>query len=358
MVTLTTEQSKLLSGMLQSADIASNFMNIISSTDDMNHAENELTTVKNLYASIPTYQQILLNKFSMTGAGKLQDAQNQVLNTLPNIATMQREALYWGKMGWNSASSMRAMKIKMQAQLSFLDTSLSMLFDIPEGILKEKAKDYWLSVIRPAEPSESLVVQQYMRGNLTATQAAEYLADKGVPDSLISMLYDAQENYPSIREMVVASQVTAITDTQLRANMKYSNITKQANIDFYMNYAHALQLRTELNQYLQQLRADYVAGFLTHDELAAEIAAHKPNANEQAQILENCDKQRTRTLLNMEVQSRTWLYRKGVYGETASDDEAENLFYDNLIEINLDPLMSNALVRFEAAKLGYNWEHE
>lgn len=356
MVVEDVNSSKVVSGMLQSADIASSIMTVLSIANDVDKTEALTQSAKNIITGYDQTMNLLNSKFNLTGESLVMNAYSDIQRFMPTILDNNKNATYYGRLGWQCAAKAQGATTKLYAQQNLLDTSFAMIFDQREAILRHKSEEYWLSVYKPANPSEALIVQQYIRGNCTAKQAAHYLAIRGVPDTLAMWLYDAGENYPSIREMAIASQITPITDTELNANMKYSNITLQKNKDFFLNYAHALQLRTELNQYLVQLRADYNAGLMSEEELTAEIAEHKPNPNEQAQIIENCNKQRTRTLLNMEIQSRTWLYRKGIFGAPATDGEAETAFYFALIEVNMEPLFANSLARFEACKLGYNWE--
>jgi hypothetical protein len=295
-------------------------------------------------------------KATQSGYQIIQNALPEMRTYYPQLLGITRNAILKGMNGWRYTAQMLGTQAKLYARRNNLGLNESIIYDIPESIIKEKAKEWYLSAYRPANPSEGLIIEQYIRGNMTATQAANFLAIKGVPDDFAMWIYDSYEKYPSIRELVAMSQYINITDAQLLDYFKYSGITLQKNKTFYLNYMHAVQLRGELNNYLAQLKADYNAGLLSETEFASEIAAHKPNPQEQAQIIENANHQRTRTLLNMEIQSRTWLYRKGAFGEPASDGDAETAFYYALTEVGLEDIFANGIARFEACKLGYNWE--
>jgi hypothetical protein len=352
--------SKVMAGMLQSADIASTILNVVSAKDDIDHTETELQGCKNIISGWNLTLQKFNNKFNLSGDNLVMESYNDLQQWLPTILDYTRQSSYWSRLGWGCAARMMAEKAKLLSQQQILDTNAAIVFDIRESILRHKAEEYWLGVYRPAEPSESLVIQQYIRGNCNPQTAADALARKGVPDNMAMWLYDSYENYPSIRELVLASQYVPITDATLLANMKYSNITLQQNKDFYLQYAHSIQLRNELNRMLSQLQATYTDGLISKVDLTAEIVAHKPNANEQEQILSNCDQAYATQLLRMEVNAETYLYRTQVYDEIAALPEnnttGEIYFYDTLVSQGMDTAMANALVRLEAAKRGINWE--
>lgn len=359
---MSTEQgsSKLLVGMLQQADIASNLLYVIKAQADIDNCEAKATAIKNLITSLPTNLNLLSNKFSYHGSRIATQAISEIQSAFPVIVDYTKQSLYWGILGWQCAANMQTMLTKNFAQERLLDTNLAIVYDIPESIVKEQAREYWLSVYRPALPTEALTIQQYIREKITATKAAEYLAQHGVPDDAAMMLYDSYENYPSVREMVLASEYSPITDAEIQAGFKFSNITLQANKDFYIKYAHSIQLRNELNQNLSLLRADYVDGILSKANLTAEVAMHKPNLNEQNQILANCDRAYASQLLRMEIQAEVYLYRTEVYKALAEAEEppdtAENYLYLHLVAQGIDEAMANATTRLEAAKKAVNWE--
>lgn len=351
-------KSKLIVGMLSSTDIASDILAAIKLQDDIAKCEVEYKIcVDDINTMLPDVQKLTL-KCTQNGYQILQSALSELRTYMPQSLAIHKQQLAYSRAGWNMAAVFVGQKMKQYTQRTLQDMNASLLYDLPESIVREKAKEWYLSAFRPANPSEGLVIEQFVRGHMTATQAANFLAIKGVPSDFMQWLYDSYEKYPSIRELAAASQFINIPDAMMEEYFKYSGITLASNKAFYLNYMHAVQIRSEMNNYLGQLKADYNAGLLSEEDLASEIAAHKPNSQEQTQIIENCNHQRTRTLLNMEIQSRTWLYRKGVFGVPASDGEAETAFYYALIEVGLEDVFANGIARFEACKLGYNWERE
>ena len=349
---------ELITGILKGADLASVVTNAMNATQDIGMAKDELKGLKaDLTYNLEQLQE--LGKLcTKDGYHILQQAILDLGNYLPTLFDDTWNIALASRQGLQATATIKNTRAKLYATQYRLDLNQKLAWGLPETILTEKVQEWYLNAYRPSNPSEQLTIEQYVRGHLTATQAAHYLAIKGVPDELAFMLYDHYEKYPSVRELALASEFTAITDDQLREAMKYDNITLPDNTEFYLNYAHAIQLRAEFNQYIVQLKTDYINGLMTEVEFVAEIAAHKPNATEAAQIVENANKAKVRYLVNMEVQSITWLYRKGTLGDIATDGEAEETFYTSLIAISMDEATANALVRFEACKQGYNWEHE
>ena len=351
-------EGELAVGILQQARLASTVVNAISMGADLSMADSETKWAKMDYANTLNVLQQLSLRCSKDGYHIISQA---IFDLQAFIPTMIDKAYYVaqvGRQGLTCTAAMRSLRMKMYEQQNFLGLSEKIAFELPEGIMKTKAMEWHLSAYRPANPTEQLTIEQYVRGHISATQAAQFLAIKGVPENLAFMLYDHYEKYPSVREMVLASEWIGMTDAQLLDAMKYDNITLPQNKTFYLNYMHAMQLRAEFNQYLIQLKGDYVAGLMTEADFIDEVEMHKPNPIEAAQIVENANKQKVRTLVNMEVQSLTWLYRKGEFGDIGTDGSAEETFYEALVAISMDSAMANALARFEACKIGYNWEHE
>jgi hypothetical protein len=353
-----TDQQKLVMGALQQCDIASSILNALSFTDDMNKGNAAFNALKSDIETSFADVSFLNNKCLLSGYHIVQNALNEFRTYYPQLLTITKNATLYGRQGWNYAASMTGLQAKVYSQRTLCDMNAAIIYDIPESIAKEKAREWYLSAYTPANPSEGLIIEQYTRGNMSLADATFFLGIKGVPANMAMYLYDSYEKYPSVRELAVASQFMEITDATLLDYMKYSGITKASNKQFYLDYMHGVQLRTELNAYLTQLKADYNAGLLSEADFISELMAHKPNIKEQAQILLNANHQRTRTLINQEVQTRTWFYRKGLYGEMATTGEAEIAFYNALVAINMEALFANSLVRFEAAKLGYAFEYE
>jgi hypothetical protein len=348
----------LIARMIQTTDIAQNILNALNIVDDKTNADYYDQSLKDAMINLLSACQTLTIKAQKDGYTIVKDAIPQLRDSLLLAQTYAKDIAYAGKRGLNMTAGMMSLKNKYLMQTSFADLNTNILFDIPASIAKNKAMEWYLSATTPANPTEQLIIEQYTRGHMTAQEASYYLGIRGVPANFAMWIYDSYEKYPSVRELAIASQFMQITDAQLLNYMKFSGITLSENKQFYLDYMHGVQLRTELNQYLAQLKADYNAGLMTQTELTTEITAHKPNEAEKTQIITNCNKQRTRTLLNMEVQTRTWFYRKGNYGIPATDGDAELEFYYALIEVDLDPLFANGIVRFEASKLGYPFEYE
>jgi hypothetical protein len=113
------------------------------------------------------------------------------------------------------------------------------------------------------------------------------------------------------------------------------------------------------------LKQAYLDGLIEDDDYIAESIAHNVSDEEAQQADINMGAEFDRNLTRSEVQTQTWLYRKGeTLAEAQTLDEykslahpAEQLFYDRLIALGIDSTWCNALVRLEAAKLALDWEH-
>jgi hypothetical protein len=346
----------LIAGCMQQIDIASTILDALKRNDDDTKGNATWNGIKTDIATSFSDIQFMNRKATQDGYTIVSNALPEFRTYYPQLLSIMRDSVLYGRQGWGYASQMLNTQAQLYSKRTLCDLNESIIYEIPQAIIKEKAQEWYLSAYTPANPSEGLIIEQFTRGHMTAAQASYFLGIKGVPSDFAMWLYDSYEKYPTVKELAVASQFIDISDKELLDSMKYSGITLEKNKQFYLNYMHAIQLRTELNNYLAQLKQDYNSGLMSETQFKTEIQAHKPNDEEANQIIVNANHQRTRTLLNMEVQSITWFYRKGLFGEMASDGYAEYTFYNSLIAISIDPLFANAIVRFEASKLGYPFE--
>lgn len=346
--------------MLDSANIASNILNIIGYALDKSMGDAQLADSKAFLDITLNDLQFLNTKATLDGYTIIRRAIPELQSYMPQMFDIMAYATYAGRTGNGYTATMANLKLKMFTQSNLIDMNNQICWELPAQIVKTKAMHWYMSAYRPSIPSEELAIQQFIRGHITTAKCAEYLAFHGVPDDMAMMIYDTFENYPSIREMALASQFADVTDAFIQDNFKFNNITLQPNKEFYMKYAHAIQLRQELNQYLIILRQDYADGLITDAEFASELSAHKPNANEQTQIITNSKATKARALLRMEITTQTYLYRTKVdyaIGHALNPVKtAEQIFYEALIALSVDASIANGIVRLEASKLGISWE--
>ncbi|MCJ7805237.1 hypothetical protein MUP46_01155 [Patescibacteria group bacterium] len=207
-------------------------------------------------------------------------------------------------------------------------------------------------IFRPSILSVSASTQLRNRGKLTEPQWRDNLARWGVPDGHMKYLLDLADQKPAIGVAMRMYQFIDIPDQALLWLMTENDITMPQVQTLYLRYFHANRLRDEMSAYLGHLKTAYLDGVISEDQLEIELLTFKGSQEEIDKILADMSMEFQRRLTMTEYETRTWLYRKGVYGET----EAEEMFYDQLALLGVNTAIVNATVRLEASKKGIDWE--
>ena len=214
--------------------------------------------------------------------------------------------------------------------------------------------------LRPSRISMGTALTMYNRGKINSMYFNAIMQENGVTDADIPLLQDEIENYPNVTSFIRYASIMPFTDDSVRWLCKMNNVTNKSVVDYYVNLLHAVRVRDELTQYLSYLRNAYQDGLVNDDQYIAEFMEHKTDTAEAQQSLVNMQTERERFLARQEITTQTWLYRKGVLTvEGAALDppeDAEDLFYERLIDLGVDASVSNSIVRLEAAKVAIDWE--
>lgn len=226
--------------------------------------------------------------------------------------------------------------------------------------LKSPAEQIANKMFRPAIMNTSIATFAYNSGRLTEAQWRDKMGRWGVPEGEMAMIADIESMKPEITNIARYITLVDVSDSDIEYILNQSAVTNPNIRAFYKKYIRAVQLRDEYSQYITVLKSAYLNGFITSTFLEQEILTHKGSTVESKQVIENMTNSFGWSLTASEVATRTWLYRKGVYtplGALQSPPiSPEDYFYNELLALNIQTPMCNAIVRLEAAKNGIDYE--
>jgi hypothetical protein len=352
--------SAFVVGLLKNMNLSSNLANILTYTTDIGRIEEVYNDIQKLSASTLRDAQDLIQILQKDGYNILKIAFDKLPDLLQNLNTIKRNQVLQSTSGFGGTASMLAVKANYYQQSTHISLFESLCFDLPYAIARIKAQRFYQALLRPSRISLNTAITQFNRGNITSMEFNKIMQENGVPDLDIKLLQDEAENYPNVTAFVRYASIMPFTDDAIRWLCKVNNVTLKPVVDYYVNLLHAIRLRDEYTQYVSYLRNGFLDGLMGEDEYLAEIMQHKTDAEEAQQSLTNVKSEMNRFLARQEIQTQTWLYRKGVLlieaGELDPPETAEDLFYERLVDLGVVAAVSNSIVRLEAAKLAIDWE--
>jgi hypothetical protein len=132
----------------------------------------------------------------------------------------------------------------------------------------------------------------------------------------MSYLLDLADQKPAMGVAMRMYQFIDIPDTALQWLMTENDITMSQIQILWLRYFHANRLRDEMTAYLGHLKTAFLDGVISEDQFEIELLTFKGSQEEIDKILADMSLEFQRRLTMTEYETRTWLYRKGVYDTT------------------------------------------
>ena len=168
----TVTGGELVTGILKGADLASTIVNAMSAIQDMTQARDLVKYTKMDIADLLKNLQDLNLKCTKDGYHILQQSILDVQNWLPHVIDETNNIALAARQGWQATANMMRTRLNIYTEQRFLENAQYMLYGLPQAILKQKAAEWYMSAYRPSNPSEQLTIEQFVRGHITAEQAA------------------------------------------------------------------------------------------------------------------------------------------------------------------------------------------
>lgn len=358
-----------------------NAMNVASAITNAINFEVDLGRAKPILTQCDTQADETLANAQELSKIALKDGYNILSNAIKEFPDIQKEMNQYlfdqsaqASAGYRMTASVMSLNAQLYAQAMHYDLYNQLILDAPKDYIVEKVKRWYNSAYTMTQlPLLSAITafkrstSKYNENVLSQHEIDQIFLEYGFTEEYKNILIDEVEQYPNIRSaMREASMYPAFTDDTIAWLCSVNNITMPQMIEFYQKLMHVYRLRTEYDYYVNTyLKQAYLDGLIEDDDYIAESIAHNVSDEEAQQADINMGAEFDRNLTRSEVQTQTWLYRKGeTLAEAQTLDEykslpypAEQLFYDRLIALGIDATWCNALVRLEAAKLGLDWEH-
>lgn len=339
-------------------DIASVLVSGFKFGDDMNRMNTVYKDIiVRLNRTLATAQELM--KISLKdGYSILKGAINDLPQTTKFVLDGAKDQLIQSAGGYPLTASMISQNSRLIEQENFIDLYSTLIFEMPKGYISEKVKRYYNKVILPYRFSPEMATHLWNKSKIKEQYWRDIMAENGIPKMEQELILDEIEQKPNVGTLLRMYQFITMSDSDIKYIMNENNITDPMIQALWIRYFHANRLRDEMMEYKQYLKRAFQSGQINATQLEAELQTFKASQEEIDAIVTTQEAEFQRTLLSTEQETRTWLYRKGLYGDPVTGEGAEEDFYDALAALNIDLALVNAIVRLEAAKKSIDWESQ
>jgi len=388
---------ELVSGIIGTIDIGSIVQRAVSFGEDLNRS----TQVKNritdyVTKTLPSLLSDAKNRASKNAQQILTEAQTLLPSNLSFIISNIQNQAVQSASGFPITATMLAQETKFYTALNQVDLLSSVLFDIPALIAKTKATRYWNYQLSPDYPSEKDSFMLYRLGKWSKNDFINYLREEEglnpTDAENITEIREWQTGRPSLRDAYLMVQkgykpkqyfydiaMKGWGFTQEDADTLYQHFSYDFSPSELMRISDLIPLDSSWIE--KKLNA---VGMNTEDKAVFKSALEKRTVRDEISriwalildayqwglftqtdlqdLLENWNFSQTEIDLRLETgellklklrvkllrDAEIYLYRQGVLTETD--------LLTRLVNLGISKDIANAIVRYEAAKKGVDWE--
>jgi hypothetical protein len=395
--TKTVTGSQLISGLVGTVDIGSMIQKVIEIQREIDNTEALLKSINAFVESLPTgvfrtWQDIASKDFDFTK----DSVRDLLITNLKMNAGLTRDQLMQSALGYGASASMIGFKNKLLATFYDVGTLTDMLIGIPQTIAYRRAERYWNKQLAPEYPNDRDLFMLYRLGirvkadyinklreiDGISAKDAENIAEMrewqigqpnlrdaflwykmgyksltwfkelakkgfGFKEEDIVALMDTLDYNPSIGELLRLSDLIPLDPKWVESNLDELGVPEEDK-QVYKDAIQKRVIRDEVNKAWSIILDNYAWGLHNETEIRSLLKDWKfsdTEINLRVQIGE-LTKLKLRVKLLRDAQ--VYLYRNGVI------DEGELMV--RLVNIGLSKDIANAIVRYEAAKKGIDFE--
>jgi hypothetical protein len=400
MVKLPTREvatGELVSGIVGTIDVGNIIQRAVTFGEDLNRS----TQVKNRITDYVTKTLPSLFSDAKTRASKdaqqiLTEAQTLLPSNLSFIVGNIQNQAVQSASGFPITATMLAQETKFYTALNQVDLLSTVLFDIPALIAKTKATRYWNKELSPDYPSEKDSFMLYRLGKWSKSDFINYLREeqglKPTDAENITEIREWQTGKPSLRDAYILVQ-KGLKPKQYFYDLAVKGLgfTKEDADALYQHFSYDFS-PSELLRLSDLIPLDSMwiekklnaVGMDSEDKAVFKSALEKRTIRDETSkiwglildayqwglftekdlqdLLENWNfskaeidlRLQTGELLKLKLRvkllrdAEIYLYRHGVLSETD--------LLTRLINLGISKDIANAIVRYEAAKKGLEWE--
>lgn len=389
--------TQLMIGILTNLDLTSTIMKFAQFETERRESEEELrdlTTFLNVEA--PKYYQVWKNYAQKNFAENLADFAKQLPGKLATIANWTRYQLLQSARGVSTRASLAGLKTKYYSLLEGVDTLIDCLISIPQTIITNKAEYYWKKELAPFYPAERDAFMLYRLGKWSKSdyvnmlretdgissvnaeaiadmrewqigkpslRDAFYMVKKGIkPKSYFIELatkgygftrQDAEDYYThldydlSLGELLRLSDLIPLESELVEKNLRAQGFSGE-NLRVAKEAIEKRQIRDEINKAWSLLLDACQWGLFSEKELDDLLTYWKFSKTERQIRIETANLAKTKLRVKLLRDAEIYLYRQSKIDE--------NTLLTRLVRIGISKDIANAIVRYEAARKGIEWE--
>jgi hypothetical protein len=388
---------ELVSGIVGTVDIGNLIGQAINLNVDISRSQEILTRITNYVTdSLPYLLTDAKNRASEANTQLISEAKTLLPSNLKFIVDNIRDQSAQSASGFTMTATMLAQETKLYTALNQVDLLSSVLFDIPALIAKTKAVRYWNKELAPEYPSERDSFMLYRLGKWSKNDFVNFLReDQGIKSSDAETIADMREfqtGKPSLRDAYLMVQKGYVNKqffidiatkgfgfTETDANTLYNHFSydfspsellrlsdliplESSWIDKKLNangmdstdkaiFKAAIEkrvIRDEINKAWSLILDAYQWGLFTETDLTGLLEDWNFSETEIGLRLQTGELLKLKLRVKLLRDAEVYLYRQGV--------ETETDLLTNLVNIGIAKDIANAIVRYEAAKKGIDWE--
>jgi hypothetical protein len=400
MVKLPTREvatGELVSGIVGTVDIGNLIQTVINLNEDIRRG-NEVTQriVNYVTKTLPILLANAKGRARSSPQEIIKDAETFLSSYLSFITSNIRNQAVQSAGGFRIAATMLGQETKVYTALNQVDLASTVLLDIPALIAKTKATRYWNKELSPEYPSEKDSFMLYRLGKWSKTDFINYLREEqGLKPSdaeNITEMREWQTGKPNLHDAYILVQkglkpkqyfydlaIKGLGFTKEDANALYQHFSYDFSpsellrlsdlipldsqwIEKKLNavgmdsedkavFKSALEKRTirdETSKIWSLILDAYQWGLFTEKDLQNLLENWKFSQTEIDLRLQTGELLKLKLRVKLLRDAEIYLYRHGVLTETE--------LLTRLINLGISKDIANAIVRYEAAKKGLDWE--
>ena len=395
--TAAVSGSQLVSGVLGTVDIGSILANAIDLTLDLSKAEAEFKLLKNITEYLTDTSPSDAKKIATTDIETLIKSSPKTLAAyLLGINEQMKSQVGASAGGFRATATIIGQKIKLMSQTGLIDLWTELSIGIPLQKTQDKAERYWNKTIAPYLPSEKDAFMLYRMGKWSKTDYinklrendglkaadAENIADQrewqvGTPslkDAYLmvqkelwlkedfineatkgfgftsedaEILYQHMSYDFSPSELLRLSDLIPLESSWVEKKLK-ANGLDATDREIFKSAVEKRSIRDEITRIWGLLLDNYQWGLNTETELRELLTNWKFSETEIDLRVETGELIKLKLRVKLLRDAEIYLYRQGIITE----DE----LLTRLVNLTIGKDIANALVRYEAAKKGIDWE--
>lgn len=393
--------SQLVSGVLGTVDIGSILARVVDLTLDLKKTEEEFKRLKVLTEMLSKNLPSEVQAYAIADIETLvKKSPDNLYAYLVGINEQIKSQVGASAGGFGATASMIGHKVKFMAQTGLIDLWTELAIGIPKTKIEDKAERYWNKILAPYLPSERDAFMLYRLGKWSKTdyinrlreldglkaKDAEDIADlrewqtgkpslrdaylmvqKGLKaktyfDNVATkgfgftkedaeILYTHMSYDPSPSEMLRLSDLIPLDSAWIEKKLKADGLDAEDRAIFKSGIEKR-SIRDEVNKAWALLLDAYQWGLFTETQIRELLTNWKFSKVEIDLRVQTGELVKLKLRVKLLRDAEIYLYRQGVLTDTTP--EAELL--TRLVALGIGKDIANALVRYEAAKKGMDWE--